>query len=59
MVIDLSLSGAITGLVNSPDVLGTVTLGGSGPISVFGCTAPFSALNGKTATISGLSVTLP
>jgi len=40
-----------------PGPVGTFTgSSGSATISAFGCTAPFSALNGKTLTITGLGV---
>lgn len=57
--VPLSLSGTFpagaTGM--TPNVVGTAVVSGSGGIQAAGCLAPFSALNGKTMTISNMDVT--
>lgn len=58
-VASLPVSGSFSGSFTPPAVSGTATgIGGtSSPISALGCAPPFSTLNGKIVTISGLDAT--
>lgn len=57
VVSSATLSGSWPGTVTPPALSGTAVLGGSRSVGAFGCTSPYSALNGKTMTISGLTFT--
>ncbi len=56
----LNLTGSFPGghTFAPPAITGTAVLNGSGGVQAAGCLPPFSALNGKTVTISNMNVTL-
>ena len=61
LTITLTLTGTVVPTnppIVAPDAAGTYSLAGSGNVSAFGCVSPYTALNGKTATVSGLTATL-
>ena len=57
VVSSLTVSGSWSGTVTPPALSGTAVLSGSRTVTAFGCTSPYSALNGKTLTLSGLTFT--
>ncbi|HEX7131721.1 MAG TPA: hypothetical protein VF228_04065 [Iamia sp.] len=59
IITNISFTGTFTGSIGTtaPYTLsGTATISGSGTLTAFGCSAPFTAINGKVITITGMTV---
>ncbi|HEX7135398.1 MAG TPA: hypothetical protein VF228_22675 [Iamia sp.] len=56
MVTTIAFTGTFTGTIGTTapyTLTGTAVINGSGTINVFGCSAPFTAVNGTASTITG------
>ncbi|HEX7131151.1 MAG TPA: hypothetical protein VF228_01170 [Iamia sp.] len=57
IVTTVTFTGTLRGTIDANgNVVGTATITGSGTLSAFGCAAPFTALNGRVATINSMTV---
>ncbi|HEX7133419.1 MAG TPA: hypothetical protein VF228_12640 [Iamia sp.] len=56
VITTVTLTGTFSGTVAVAGIAGTANVNGTGTLAAFGCTAPFSAINGKTLTLASLVV---